>query len=47
MLAAGIVQDSFARVAEEGEGGKGKTTEGYLYYSTGTFTAEARKFSVS
>ena len=33
MLAAGIVQDTFAREGEavEGEGGKGETTGGYFY----------------
>ena len=44
MLAAGIVQDTFAGEAVEGEGGEDETTGGYFYcYSTGTFTAQARK----
>ena len=44
MLAAGIVQDMFAREAGEGEGGEEETTGGYFYcYSTGTFTTQARK----
>ena len=47
MLASGIVQDTDAREAVEGEGGEGgeeETTGGYFYcYSTGTFTAQVRK----
>ena len=31
MLAAGIVQDTFAREAVEGEGGEEETTGSYLY----------------
>ena len=31
MLAAGIVQDTFAGEAEEGEGDEEEMTEGYLY----------------
>ena len=47
MLAAGIVQDMFAGEAVEVEGCKEETTGGYCYcYSTGTFTAQARKSSV-
>ena len=41
MLAAGIVQDTFAGEAVESEE---ETTGGYFYcYSTCTFTAQARK----
>ena len=50
MLAAGIVQDKFAREAGKGEGGEQETTGGYFYStatSTGTFTAQARKSSDS
>ena len=44
MLAAGIIQDKFAGEAVEGEGGEEETTGGYFYcYSTGTFTAQAKK----
>ena len=32
-LAAGIVQDTFAGEAEEGEGGEEETTGGYFYRS--------------
>ena len=31
MLAAGLVQDTFSREAEEGEGGEEETTGGYFY----------------
>ena len=41
MLAAGIVQDTFAREAVENEGGEEETTS--TVTSTGTFTAQARK----
>ena len=48
MLAAGIVQDTFAGEAEEGEGGEEEMTEGSSTgTSTGTFTAQVRKSSVS
>ena len=44
MMTAGIIQDKFADEAVEGEGGEEETTGGYFYcYSTGTFTAQARK----
>ena len=33
MLAAGIVQDTFAGEAGEGEGGEEETTGGYFYRS--------------
>ena len=32
MLAAGIVQDTFAGEAGEGEGGEEETTGGYFYF---------------
>ena len=43
-LAASIVQDMFAEAVEK-EGGEEETTGGYFYcyFSTGTFTAQARK----
>ena len=44
MLAAGIVQDTFAGVAVKGERGNRRLLEAT---STGTFTAPARKSSVS
>ena len=48
MLAAGIVQDTFAGEAVEGEGGEEETTGGYFYcYFYWYFTAQARKSSVS
>ena len=47
MLAAGIVQDMFAGEAVEGKGGEEETTGGYFYHSAGTFTAQARKSSIS
>ena len=49
MLAAGIVQDTFAGEAVEGEGSEEETTGGYFStaISTGTFTAQARKSSIS
>ena len=48
MLAAGIVQDTFAGEAVEGEGGEEETTGGYFYcYFYCYFTAQARKSSVS
>ena len=48
MLAAGIVQDTFAVEAVEGEGGEEETTGGYFYcYFFWYFTALARKSSVS
>ena len=49
MLAAGILQDTLAGEAVEGEGGEEEMTGGYFYYytSAGTFTAQARKSSVS
>ena len=56
MLAAGIVQDTFAGKAVEGEGGEEETTGGYFYYYWWLlllllllvyFTAQARKSSVS
>ena len=44
MLAAGIVQDTFAGEAVEGEGGEEETTGGYFYcYFYWHFTAQARK----
>ena len=45
MLVAGIVQDTFAGVAVEVEGGKEETTGGYCYCFS-TFNAQARKSSV-
>ena len=48
MLAAGIVQDTFAGEAVEGEGGKSRLLVATsTATSTGTFTAQARKSSVS
>ena len=49
VLAAGIVQDTFAGEAGEGEGGEEETTGGYFYcyFYWYTFTAQARKSSVS
>ena len=48
MLAAGIVQDTFAGEAVENEGGEEETTGGYFYCNfSGTFTAQARKSSFS
>ena len=48
MLAAGIVHDTFAGEAGEGEVGEGKRLEATsTATSTGTFTAQARKPSVS
>ena len=44
MLAAGIVQDTFAGEAGEGEGGEEETTGGYFYWN---FYAQARTSSVS
>ena len=44
MLAAGIVQDTFAGEAVEGEGGKEETTGGYFYWY---ILPLARKSSVS
>ena len=46
MLAAGVVQDTFAGEAGEDEGGEEDATGGYFYcYFTGTFIAQARKSS--
>ena len=48
MLAASIVQDTFAGEAVENEGGEEETAGGYLYCSsTGIFTTQARKSSFS
>ena len=47
MLASSIVQDTFAGEAVEKEGGEEETTGGSTVTSTGTFTAQARKSSVS
>ena len=50
MLAAGIVQDTFAGEAVEGEGGEEETTGGYvllLLLLLVYFTAQARKSFVS
>ena len=46
MLSAGIVQDTFAGEAGEDEGGEEETLEA-TSTATSTFTAQARKFSVS
>ena len=46
MLAAGIVQDTFAGEAVEGEGGEEETTGCYFYFYW-YFTAQARKSSIS
>ena len=45
MLAASIVQDTFAGETVDNEGGEEETTGGYFYCYT--FTAQARKLSVS
>ena len=49
MLVAVIVQDTFAGEAVDGEGGEKETTGGCFYTvtSTGTFTVQATKSSVS
>ena len=47
MLAAGIVQDTFAGEAEGGEGGEEDLEATSTATSTGTFTARARKSSDS
>ena len=49
ILATGIVQDTFAGEAGEGKAGEEEMTGGYYSTatSTGTFTAQARKSSVS
>ena len=52
MLGAGIVQDTFAGEAGEGEGGEEEmtgatSTSTSTANSTGTFTAQARKSSFS
>ena len=48
LAAAGIVHDTFAGEAVEGEGGEEETTSGYFYsYFYWYFTAQARKSSVS
>ena len=47
-MLADIFQDTFAGEAGEGEGGEEETTGGYsTATSTGTFTAQARKSSVT
>ena len=48
MLAAGIVQDKFVGEAIEGEGGEEELLEATsTATSTGTLTAQAKKYSVS
>ena len=47
MLAASIVQDTFSGEAVEKEGGEEETTGRSTVTSTGTFTAQYRKSSIS